>query len=675
MMGNYLEQVTDMHEGNVGGFSIGDITEQDVARRLRGVKAKPSYGEDEVSYKDLKILSRWVINPMTKVFQRSIKQGEFPSRWKSSRIKPLWKGEGNKKEEAKSYRPVALLSAIGRLLEGIVAERMDRYSEERGLVHRQIHGFRRRRGVSTGMLSLWEEVMKEGGEGNKIVAMAFIDVSAGFDSVPHTQLLRKLEGIGYGTGALKWISDYLTGRSQYVVVEAEDGRRFGMPVGTPQGGALGPILWREYTNDLPECVRGKSPGNGREEHEKEKRGWGHQKQDWSLSDWVDSKPDQGMEETHDAKMREEGVLPSRRGGGEQRHQGPDRLRYRAGGRGGGGNCILYADDTSATVKGELWPELEVKLSRMLGPLFNQMKINRLKVNEDKTGLILIGSMAARRRLLEGGGRRTLMLAGEMIKPTNKAKSLGLIISEDMNWTDEVDSRVTKCSHKLRSLMRLRGVATMEQRKTLAEGVILSRLNQHLEVVSMGRRADLAKLQRMQNRTMRWVTGEGMRAFRTERSLKNLNWLDVGQAAAKATILAAMKVAHGGTQEDLEGRLGKRDKTGKLRIKNVSKAELQGMNMWVRKAWSTRARRWMKMMPEDIRSRDPWLASTKKLVREWVKENVARKGEDAVPWGKWEERELEVRRSMPKASMDGKTDEEKGGAAKEEDQEGRERHRG
>ena len=47
-----------------------------------------------------------------------------------------------------------------------------------------------------------------------------------------------------------------------------------------------------------------------------------------------------------------------------------------------------------------------------------------------------------------------------------------------------------------------------------------------------------------------------------------------------------------------------------------------------------------MMPEEMRSRDPWLASTKKLVREWVKENVARKGEDAVLWGKWEETDLE-----------------------------------
>ena len=150
--GNYLELVQNLHLGNVGKFHIGPITSEDVRKRLKVVPNKPSYGEDEISYTDLKLLAEWVTQPLARIFEASVKQGAFPQRWKSSRIKPLWKGEGNPKEKASSYRPVALLSATGRLLEGIVAERMDKYAEERGIVHKKVHGFRKGRGVGTGML-------------------------------------------------------------------------------------------------------------------------------------------------------------------------------------------------------------------------------------------------------------------------------------------------------------------------------------------------------------------------------------------------------------------------------------------------------------------------------------------------------------------------------------------
>ena len=44
----------------------------------------------------------------------------------------------------------------------------------------------------------------------------------------------------------------------------------------------------------------------------------HSTQNWSLSEWIDSKPHQGSEEEHDANMRREGVmLPRERGGGQQ----------------------------------------------------------------------------------------------------------------------------------------------------------------------------------------------------------------------------------------------------------------------------------------------------------------------------------------------------------------------
>ena len=180
---------------------------------------------------------------------------------------------------------------------------------------------------------------------------------------------------------------------------------------------------------------------------------------------------------------------------------------------GANQCILYADNTTARVTGELWPEIERKLDRALDPLFKNLKENRVKVNEDKTGLMILGDRKARRKLIENGGSMAITLAGKRIATEEKKKSLGLIISQNMNWTDHVNETVRKCKFKLRSLKKLGGVVTEDQRKKLVEGVVLSRLHQHLEVVSMGRKVDVEALQRVQNQAMLWIGGEGRRAFR------------------------------------------------------------------------------------------------------------------------------------------------------------------
>ena len=56
--------------------------------------------------------------------------------------------------------------------------------------------------------------------------------------------------------------------------------------------------------------------------------------------------------------------------------------------------------TTARVTGELWPEIKRKLERTLNPLFENLKENRVKVNEDKTGLMILGDRKARRRLIK-----------------------------------------------------------------------------------------------------------------------------------------------------------------------------------------------------------------------------------------------------------------------------------
>merc|ERR1739842_88347 len=170
------------------------------------------------------------------------------------------------------------------------------------------------------------------------------------------------------------------------------------------------------------------------------------------------------------------------------------------------------------------------------------------------------------------------------------------------------------------------------------GVVMSRLHQHLEVTSMGRKVDLEALQRVQNQAMQWIGGEGRRAFRITRSLDRLGWLDIGQTAAKATILSALKVIKSGSMQDLMDRIAKVDKKGVSRILKVSEEELKKMNQWKRKSWSTRARRWLKKLPQEILEGNPSEKGTKRKVKEWVKENVRRKGADPILWGRWETEE-------------------------------------
>ena len=59
----------------------------------------------------------------------------------------------------------------------------------------------------------------------ELVALDFLDVSAGFNTLVHLCILRKMETqFGMNQDSLEWLSSYLEGWTQYVVVEASRSR-------------------------------------------------------------------------------------------------------------------------------------------------------------------------------------------------------------------------------------------------------------------------------------------------------------------------------------------------------------------------------------------------------------------------------------------------------------------
>ena len=77
-----------------------------------------------------------------------------------------------------------------------------------------------------------------------------MDLSKAFDSLDHQILLKKLEFYGVKNIELKWFSNYLSNRTQFVSMEGFDSDEIGISTGVPQGSILGPLLFLIYVNDL-----------------------------------------------------------------------------------------------------------------------------------------------------------------------------------------------------------------------------------------------------------------------------------------------------------------------------------------------------------------------------------------------------------------------------------------
>ena len=163
-----------------------------------------------------------------------------------------------------------------------------------------------------------------------------------------------------------------------------------------------------------------------------------------------------------------------------------------------GKVVLYADDTAIFLSGKNIEDIQEKLNSDLERISAWLYANKLTLNANKTKTMLFATNQRLARL----DTELSVTAGdiELEKvPCFKYLAVGLHFDPVLNWKQHTEFISKKISQRIGVLKRTRNCLTTDTVNLLYKSLILPIISYGDTVWSKGGKANLVRLQRLQNR--------------------------------------------------------------------------------------------------------------------------------------------------------------------------------
>lgn len=215
------------------------FTRQELAQAMEKVKAGKAPGPDGISGEMVKVMFKAIPEEMLNIFNLCLAEGCFPAEWKEADLillpKPRKPGEYRT-----TYRPICLISEVGKALERLVGGRIRDATD--ALLSPNQHGFRPKRSASGAVLAVTDAARAAKMEDAKnIVVVIALDARNAFNSARWDRIVAALIRKGTPTYLVRMVQDYFTNRKLNV-----GGTSVSLSCGVPQGSVLGPLLWNIF---------------------------------------------------------------------------------------------------------------------------------------------------------------------------------------------------------------------------------------------------------------------------------------------------------------------------------------------------------------------------------------------------------------------------------------------
>ena len=238
--------VMDLQVPSFSSFQV--ITEEE-ARIIIMSLAKKSSALDPIPTPLVVKCIDVLLPVITKMINISLDSGHFPSSWREALVLPTLKKTGLD-TVFKNYRPVSNLSFISKVTEKAVFIQIDNHMKKHHLYPLLQSAYRKNHSTETALLKVTNDILMKINSQHAVI-LVLLDLSAAFDTVDHSLLLRRLEtSFGISGAPLDWFTSYLTARRQCVSISGALSESLSLDWGVPQGSCLGPLLYIMYSSRL-----------------------------------------------------------------------------------------------------------------------------------------------------------------------------------------------------------------------------------------------------------------------------------------------------------------------------------------------------------------------------------------------------------------------------------------
>lgn len=218
-----------------------ELRDGEVDQLIRNLKHGKAAGVDRVANDFLKMIKDIIVPYLEHLFRACIVLGHEPDRFKEARTVILKKPDKDTYTTPNSWRPISLLSSIGKLLEAIVAHRLRDLSATYNILPATQFGVTGRC-TTKALLNFLNPVYHGWCEGLQTTLLS-LDIKGAYDRVDRQKLLDTLAMKKIPDWIIKFVWSFLSNRSTSLDMPGHPTQGpFFVNVGIPQGSTLSPIL-------------------------------------------------------------------------------------------------------------------------------------------------------------------------------------------------------------------------------------------------------------------------------------------------------------------------------------------------------------------------------------------------------------------------------------------------